>query len=103
MSCGIDKLVLLSKKIGKEFLNLAREQGSARGGYKNVIDLRKTRYDLPVILHCDGRHNSIHKVELVGIARLGLRRTQKLLKTILDGFSGARIYRINLCADLPGI
>jgi hypothetical protein len=32
MACGIDKLVLLADKIQKVFLDLAREQGSARGG-----------------------------------------------------------------------
>ena len=102
MSRGIDKLILLSNKIEKAFLNLAREEGSARGGYKNVID-RKTRYNLPVILHCDGRHNGIHKVEFVGIARLGFRRTRKILRMILGHLSAARIYRIDLCTDIPGL
>jgi hypothetical protein len=103
MPSGIDKLILLSNKIEKEFLRLAREEGSARGGYKNVLDLRNTPSNLPAILHCDGRYDGIHKVELVGVALLGLRRTQMLLITILGSFSGARIYRIDLCADIPGL
>ena len=103
MSRGIDKLILLSDKIEKEFLNLAREEGSARGGYKNVIDLSKARYILPVILYCDGRHNGMHKIELVGVARLGLRRTRTILKMILGHLSAARIYRIDLCTDIPGL
>ena len=103
MSGGIDKLDLLSDKIAEEFLDLAREDGSARGGYHHVLDLRRTRYKLPVILHCDGRHNGIHKVEFVGVARLGLRQTRKILKMILGHLSMARIYRIDLCTDIPGL
>src|ERR1700720_4289152 len=103
MSGGVDKLSLLSNKIEKEFLDLARAQGLARGGYKNFIDLRKTGYNLPVILHCNGRHNGIHKIEMVGVARLGLRRTRKILKLILGHLSAARIYRIDLCTDIPGL
>jgi hypothetical protein len=103
MSCGIDKLILLSGKIEKIFLDLAREAGFARYGYKNVIDLRQTRHELPIILHCDGRHDGIHKIELVGVARLGLRRTRKILKMILGHLSAARIYRIDLCTDISGL
>lgn len=45
----------------------------------------------------------MHKIELVGVARLGLRRTRKILKILLSHFSGARIYRIDLCTDIPGL
>src|SRR5260221_493762 len=87
MPCGIDKLILLSAKIEKVFLDLAREEVFVRYGYKNVIDLRQTRHKLPIILYCDGRHNGLHKIELVGVARLGLRRTRKILKMILGDLS----------------
>jgi hypothetical protein len=103
MSCGIDKLILLSDKIDREFLNLAREQGSARGGYAHVMDLRQTRYDFPIVLYCDGRHNGKHKIEVVGVARLGLRRTRQILRIIVGHLSGARIYRVDLCTDIPGL
>ena len=103
MACGIDKLVLLSDKIEKEFLDLAREQGSARGGYGRVIDLRQTRYKLPVILYCDGQHNGKHKIEVAGVARLGLRGTRQILKIILGHLSAARIYRIDLCTDISDL
>lgn len=103
MPGGIDKLILLSDKIEKVFLDLAHQDGSARGGYGHVIDLRQTRHQFPVILYCDGRHNGIHKVEFVGIARLGLRRTRRILKMILGHLSAARIYRIDLCTDIPGL
>jgi integrase len=69
---------LLSNTIEKAFLDLAREERSARGGNGHVINLRQTRYNLPVVLYCDGRHNGIHKIELVGVARMGLRRTRKI-------------------------
>jgi hypothetical protein len=58
---------------------------------------------LPVGLNCDGRHNGVHKIELVSVARLGLRRTRKILRTILGHLSAARIYRIDLCTDIPRI
>ncbi len=103
MSGGIDKLVLLSNTIEKPLLDLAREEGSSRGGYRYVLDLLRTRYKLPVIIHCDGRHNGIHKIEFVGVARVGLRRTRKILKVILGHLSAARIYRIDLCTDIPGL
>jgi hypothetical protein len=103
MSGGIDKIVVLSHGIKRSFLDLARKEGFARQGYENVIDLQRTRYKLPVILYCDGRHNGIHKVEIVGVARLGLRQTRRILKIILGGLSAARIYRIDLCADIAGL
>jgi hypothetical protein len=103
MSGGIDKLDLLSDKIEEEFLNLAREEGSARGGYNHVLDFRQTRFKIPVIIFCDGRHSGIHKIEVVGVARLGLRRTRKILKMILGHLSAARIYRIDLCADISDL
>jgi hypothetical protein len=103
MSGGIDKILLLSDTIEKAFLDLAREEGSARGGYRHVLDLRRTRFKLPVILHCDGRHNGIHKIEFVGVARLGLRQTRKILRLIIGHLSTARIYRIDLCTDVLGL
>jgi len=103
LSAGVDKLELLTRRIEKPFLNLAREEGFQRSGYKNVIDLRQTRYKLPVILHCDGWHGGIHKIQLIGVARLGLRRARRLLGTILGDLSFVRIYRIDLCTDIPGI
>ena len=103
MSGGIDKLVLTTRRVEKEFLDLAREHGSPRGGYGHVIDLRQTRHKFPVMLHCDGRHDGIHKIEFVGVARLGLRRSRRILKTILGHLSNARIFRIDLCTDVPGL
>lgn len=103
MPGGIDKLILLSDQVEAVFLYLAREQGSARGGYGHVIDLRQTRHQFPVILYCDGRHNGKHKIELVGVARLGLRRTREILKMILGHLSAALIYRIDLCTDILGL
>jgi hypothetical protein len=103
MSGGIDKLILLSDKIEEEFLTLAREKGYARGGFDHVVDLQRTQIKMPVILHCDGRYNGKHLVELVGVARLGLKQTQKLLEMVIGDISAARIFRIDFCADMPGI
>jgi hypothetical protein len=103
VSRGIDKLVLLTDKIEKVVLDLVREQGSARGGHRHVLDLRQTRYQLPAILYCDGRHNGKHKMEVLGVARVGLQRTRKIVRIIVGDLSAARIYRIDFCTDIPGI
>jgi hypothetical protein len=103
MSCGIDKLVLLCVFIRKLFLQLAREQGVRKWGYSHVIDLRQTDHKLPIILYCDGLRDGRHKVEVVGVARLGQSRTLRILKEVIGQSSGARIYRIDFCADLLGI
>jgi hypothetical protein len=103
MSCGIDKLVLLCVFISKLFLQLAREQGVRKWGYGHVIDLRQTDHKLPIILYCDGMRDGRHKVEVVGVARLGQSRTLKILKEVIGHSSGARIYRIDFCVDLPGV
>jgi hypothetical protein len=103
VSSGIDKLILTTRNIERPFLDQAREHGVTWGGYGSVIDLRRTDNSLPVILYCDGRHSGIHKIELVDVARLGLRRTRKILKTILGHLSAARIYRIDLCTDVLGL
>jgi len=103
MAGGIDKLELLTKCVRKRFRALARRKGSRRKGYLHVVDLRNTHYKLPVILHCDGCYNGIHKIEVVGVAQLGLRRTRQILKQVLPNLVAARIYRIDVCTDVPGI
>lgn len=103
MAGGVDKLTLLTRHVRRPFRDLARKRGSARQGYLHVLDLRNTHHELPVILYCDGYYNGIHKIEFVGIATLGLRRTRQILKHILPNLSVARIYRIDVCTDVLGI
>jgi hypothetical protein len=103
MSGGIDKLVLLSDEIDEEFLNLAREQGVRKWSYNHVIDLRQTDHNLPIILYCDGMRDGRHKLEVVGVGRIGQARTLKILKKVIGHLSNARIYRIDCCVDLPGV
>lgn len=103
MSGGVDKLIVLSPSIKDVFHDLARKQGIRKWGYGHVLDLRQTDHKLPIILYCDGMNDGRHKLEVVGVSRLGLRRTRKLLKKVLGHLSKARIYRIDLCVDLLGI
>ena len=103
MAGGVDKLVLLTRHIRKPFRRLARREGVWHKGFQHVVDLRTTRYQLPVILHCDGYYNGFHKIEFVGVARLGLRLTRKILKMIVYRLSAVRIYRIDLCTDVLGL
>jgi hypothetical protein len=103
VSGGVDKLIVLSPSIEDVFHDLARKQGVRKWGYGHVLDLRQTDHKLPIVLYCDGMSDGRHKMEVVGIARLGLRRTRKLLKKVLGHLSKARIYRIDLCVDLLGV
>ena len=103
MSSGIDKLVVTCVEINKDFRILATMHGRPGRGYRHVIDLRQTGYQYPVQLYCYGRRNGIHKIEFVGVARLGLRRTKKILNRIVGDLSKARIFRIDLCTDIASV
>jgi hypothetical protein len=100
---GIDKLVALSSSVGDVFHNFARERGEQKWGYGHVLDLRHTYYKLPITLYCDGRHDGRHKLEVIGVSRLGQSRTLKILKEVVGHLSNVRIYRIDFCVDLLGI
>ncbi len=99
----VDKLVLLSRDISEEFLELAKKKGQRRFGYRHVLDLRETPSELPIILYVDGRWTGINKVEIVGVARLGLQMTRQVLRKVIPNLSKARIYRIDFCVDLLGV
>jgi hypothetical protein len=103
MPGGIDKLVLLCVFISELFLRLAREQGVRKWGYNHVIDLRQTDHNLPIILYCDGMRDGRHKLEVVGVARIGHACTLQILKKVIGHLSNARIYRIDCCVDLLGV
>jgi hypothetical protein len=100
---GVDKLLLLATTIEEPFYTLARGEGERRYRYKHVLDLSKTDHRLPVVLHCDGIRNGIHKIEVQAVARLGLTRTREILKPLLGKLSRAWIYRVDFCTDLLGV
>jgi hypothetical protein len=50
MSGGVDKLILLVSFIADEFLQLARERGIQKWGYRHVINLLETSFARPIIL-----------------------------------------------------
>jgi hypothetical protein len=100
---GVDKSVVLSTSIDELFLKLAHRDGARKWGYGHVIDLRQTSRNLPIILYCDGLRDGRHKIEVVGVARLGCSRTLAILKEVIGNLSDARIYRIDFCADFLGI
>jgi len=96
----VDKLILLSPKINDLFADVALECGVPAAGYERRVDLRKTDMELPVMLFYRGRHNGHHKLEIIGIAGLGLPRTQEIVEQIFPNPQRVRIYRIDLCVDL---
>ena len=103
MASGVDKLELLTKCVRRKFLFLARRDGWWEGKFQHVIDLRKTHYELPVILFCDGVYDGRHKIRFVGVAQLGLKQTIKILKRIVFDVSSVKIYRIDVCTDVLGL
>jgi hypothetical protein len=99
----VDKLTLLSPVISRAISGIAVEQGVPTVGYERCVDLRKSSIALPARLYFRGRHNGIHKVELIQVARLGLPRTYEIVREIFPYPQAVRIYRIDLCVDLLGV
>lgn len=99
---GVDKLVVLGRHIAKRLDRLALDQGRPGHGYRRYVDLRQTEVNLPVVLHHSGKHTGIHKVELVGVARLGLSKTNAILREIFPHIYSVKIFRIDLCVDILG-
>ncbi len=98
----IDKLTVLSSSIQDHFADLAIDQGTPKAGYEKVLDLRSTDTALPARLYYRGRRTRIHKVEMIGVARLGWPRTREVLQEIFSNLDILRIYRIDLAVDLLG-
>jgi len=99
----VDKLVLLSPTIRRRLAAVAIEKGLPTVGYERCLDLRHTSLDLPARLYYRGRYNGVHKIELIGVARLGLPRTAEIVEKIFPDLTRVTIYRIDLCVDILGI
>lgn len=99
----IDKLTLLSSVISNRFAAIAREEGEPAGGYANCVDLRKTKCGLPARLSYRGRHNGIHKLDIINVARQGFPRTQEIVESIFPELQRVKIYRVDLAVDLLGL
>jgi len=99
----LDKLVLLSPLINRRLVRIALEHGAPAAGYERCIDLRSTGLKLPVRLYYRGRHNQVHKAEIIGVASLGLPRTQEIVEAIYPDLKKVRVYRIDLCVDVLGL
>ena len=98
----IDKLEVLSPSISVRYSRLAEEEGQKGIGYQFWIDLRTVEPALPAILYCKGRHGGIHKLSLVGVARLGWRKTRRIIRKVFGKLNRVWIYRVDVCADVLG-
>jgi hypothetical protein len=98
----IDKLDVTSFRISEHYLRLAMEEGHTGYGYRKWTDLRKAEPALPAILYCKGRHGGIHKLSLVGVARLGWRNCKRVIRRVFGTLKKVRIYRIDVCVDILG-
>jgi hypothetical protein len=58
---------------------------------------------LPARLFYLGRYSGIHKLDIIGVARLGLPRTLEIVEHIFPNLQRVRIYRVDLCTDLLGL
>jgi hypothetical protein len=99
-----DKLILISSSVRRKFLDFARKHGDKFGGYGHVVDLRRSEYQLPVRLYCDGLQrplfHEVHKLEFIGVARLGYSEAAKAVCTICGDPKGVRIFRVDWAVDL---
>jgi hypothetical protein len=102
-SMPADKLTLLSQSIRKSLRDLAESEGERKGGYSSFIDLRTTAVKLPAFLYCGGIHNGVNKIDLIGVATLGLSRTREIVDQVFGDSSRVRISRVDWCVDLCGI
>ena len=100
---GVDKFVALSPTVSEYFDELAQEKGVRRGGYSHVVDLRQQVPALPAVLYRGGIHNGWHKLEIVGVARIGRQQTLKIVKAVFGHLSRVKICRIDFCVDLLGV
>jgi hypothetical protein len=99
----VDKLVLLSEEIQPKLTRFALKKGKPRGGYAHFVDLQKSKFQLPVLLHCGGIYGGINKIEFTTVAKLDLRQTTDILKYICGSLHGLRIFRIDFAVDIQGI
>lgn len=99
-----DKLVLLSGKIRPRFEEWALDAGKARGGYLKVLSLGGPLDRLPIVLHYRGVHNGIHKLDFIGVAKLGLSRATEIAEEICGGdVTSTRVCRVDWALDLPNV
>lgn len=99
----VDKLTLLSSVISNKFAAIAQEEGEPAGGYASCVDLRETKCGLPARLSYRGRHNGIHKLDIIDVARQGLPHTHEIVQSIFPELQRVRIYRVDLAVDLLGL
>src|SRR6267143_2028903 len=97
-----DKLILLSDNLRSEFERLVKEKGHPKGKYSHFLDLRKTRFRLPVRIFCDGSFNGTNKLEFIRVARLGLSRIERIVKEICGNLLNPKIYRLDWAVGLLG-
>jgi hypothetical protein len=97
-----DKLTLLCPRVSREIESLVRDEGSPKGGYARFLDLRP-KLGLEAFLYYGGMHNGINKVEIVGVAQLGLTHCNEIVERIFGHPRATRIYRVDWCVDVPDI
>jgi hypothetical protein len=98
-----DRLDLISREIHSVFLDLAKTKGERKYGYSHVLDLRKTLWELPVMLHCGGYRSGVHKLQFIDVAHLGYRRIKEVTRQICGDSHQPTICRVDWCVDIPGI
>jgi hypothetical protein len=99
----IDKLEVLSPQINLDFETLALQEGHDAFRYDKWIDLRKTKFELPAILHFKHRPSGQHKLILVGVAKLGWTASKNIIERVFPVLEDVKIHRIDFCADFYGI
>lgn len=95
-----DKVIVLAPCVRKSIRSLVEEKGFPVGRYKKFLDLSRTDLNLPVRLSCNGCLDDASKIEIIGVAHLGLTRTEEIVKSICETLNHAKIYRIDWAVDI---
>jgi hypothetical protein len=98
----IDKLMLIGPRMRGIIVYLAQTHGVRDSRYKRRLDLRRTKLQLPAIVFYRGRRTGVHKLEILGVARLGLSKTQEVIAAVFPGLAEPRIVRVDFCVDFSG-
>jgi hypothetical protein len=98
----LDKLEIITKYLTRDFRKVAQNE-PGREGYRHFVDLRKTKFKLPVLLYHQGLYSNISKLVFVKVSKRSLRRIKKILRLVCAYPRHAKIYRIDFALDLPNV
>jgi hypothetical protein len=98
-----DKLVLITPSVKWRFQKVAKNDGMPLGGYSNCMDLRETKFKLPVRLFCGGLRSGVCKLDFIDVRGLGLKKVEEIVDEICKERGEVRIFRVDWAVDVLGL